>query len=180
MNEKKMREMALDGGFTRAVWMDTANLVFDKELRQYCVENTCGNYDRNYACPPDCGSTEAMEKRARRYKRALVLQTVQPVDSVMDSEQTKIARKAHNMITRELIDAYEAEGITGLAIMAGPCSFCAVCARVKGEPCRFPDKIASCLSAYCIDAGEMAAHCDMPYWCSNEEVPFFSIFLTEE
>lgn len=180
MNEKKMQDMALEEGFTRACWIDVDRLVFDHDLRHYCVENTCGNYERNYACPPDCGSPEDMEKRVRSYKRALVLQTVQPVDSVMDTEQTKTARQFHNMITRELVTAYENMGIQGLSVMAGPCSYCSKCARIEGQPCRFPEKAASCLSAYCIDAGAMAEECGMPYWCGNDEVPFFSIFLTKQ
>lgn len=177
MDEIKMKEMALEAGFTRACWMNVEDLVIDGELRQYCEENTCGNYGRNYACPPDCGTTQEMEAKIRKYRRALVLQTVQPIDSVMDTEQTKVARTAHNMISRELVDAFAAQGMTGLAVMAGPCSFCSTCGKTSGGPCRFPEKIASCLSAYCIDAGAMAEHCGMPYWCSNEEVPFFSIFL---
>ena len=177
MTENEIRERALEAGFTNAVFLNTSELVFDAALREYCVMNTCGNYDRNYACPPDCGTSEEMEAKVKSFQRALVLQTIQPVDSIMDEEQTKEARKAHNMISREFLELMEDNGIQGKFIMAGPCTVCGVCAKIEGKPCRFPKQIASCLSAYCIDAGKMAEYCGLPYWCGMEAVPFFSVFL---
>lgn len=180
MNEERMMELALEYGFTNAKVVAVSQLTFDPDLRVYCEENTCGNYQRNHACPPDCGSQAEMKARTDKYSRALVLQTVQPVESVMDSAQTKTARKAHNMLSGELMDLFQKEGIPGLRVMAGPCTYCGECSKIKDEPCRFPDKIASCLSAYCIDAGAMAETCGMPYWCGNEDVPFFSIYFFKE
>ncbi|MDO4273981.1 MAG: DUF2284 domain-containing protein [Eubacteriales bacterium] len=177
MNSNDMVKAALEYGFTNAKVIESKELVFDPELRVYCEENTCGNYGRNHACPPDCGTQAEMKERTMKYKKALILQTVQPVDSVMDSAQTKAARKAHNLLTGDFMDYLKKQGVDGLRVMAGPCSFCEVCGRITDEPCRFPDKLASCLSAYCIDAGAMAETCGMPYWCGNEEVPFFSIYF---
>lgn len=180
MTEQEMVEKAKEYGFSAAKVIAAENLVIDPDLRVYCEENTCGNYGKNHACPPDCGTQQEMKARVVQYKKALVLQTVQPVESVMDSTATKTARKAHNLLTSELMEVYKKSGIDGLRVMAGPCSYCAHCAREEDKPCRFPDKLASCLSAYCIDAGAMAETCGMPYWCGNEEVPFFSIYFFEK
>lgn len=177
MTDTEIKEFALAEGFTRAEIIGTEALTFIHSLRACCEANECGNYGRNYACPPDCGSPGEMEARVRKYRRALVLQTIQAVDDIMDSAQTKEAKKFHNMISWELIEGLRENGIEGLPVMAGPCSVCSVCARIEGKACRFPEKIASCLSAYCIHAADMAEKCGMEYWCGMNRVAFFSIYL---
>ena len=177
MTEKEMKELALSEGFTKAEIIESKELTFIHSLRACCEANECGNYGKNYACPPDCGSPQEMEARVRVYQKALVLQTIQQVDDIMDGVQTKEAKKFHNMISWELIGALRRKGIEGLPVMAGPCSACSVCARIEGKPCRFPEKVASCLSAYCIHAADMAEKCGMEYWCGMNRVAFFSIYL---
>ncbi|WP_434309884.1 DUF2284 domain-containing protein [Hominifimenecus sp. rT4P-3] len=177
MEQQVLIQMALDAGFLHAKVTDRENLVFDPTLRRYCEENTCGNFGVNYACPPDCGTPAEMEARVQKYRKALVLQTIQPVESVMDPAQTKEARRVHNQISRSLVEQLQKAGVEGLPVMAGPCSLCKVCAKIQGEPCRVPEKIASCLSAYCIDAYRMAQACGLAYWCGENRVAFFSIYF---
>lgn len=177
MTEEKMKEMALENGFTYAEWMDVKDLQFDGSLRKYCEENLCGNYGRNYACPPDCGTTKQMEEKVRKYKRALVLETVQQIEDLMDAAEIKKTRARHNKMSWELIKKVQTNEKKGMAIMAGPCAVCANCSKIAGEPCRFPDQVASCLSAYCIIAEKMAEYCGLPYWCGANKVAFFSIYL---
>ncbi|MDO4343198.1 MAG: DUF2284 domain-containing protein [Eubacteriales bacterium] len=177
MTEAEMIQMAREEGFTKAAVLPVEKLTFIHSLRACCEANECGNYGRNYACPPDCGTPQQMEERVRKYKKALILQTIQPVDDIMDSAQTKEAKKFHNMISWALVERLQNQGIVGLPVMAGPCSACSVCAKIEGKPCRFPQKIASCLSAYSIHAADMAAQCGMEYWCGMDRVAFFSIYL---
>lgn len=180
MTEEKIRETALQDGFAYAEWMDVKDLQFDGSLRRYCVENLCGNYGKNYACPPDCGNPEDMERKVRRFDRALVLETVQEIENLMDAAAIKVARSRHNKMSGELISKIRSDQVEGMAVMAGPCAVCKTCAKTEGAPCRFPDQLASCLSAYCIIAEKMANHCGLPYWCGENKVAFFSIYLCRE
>lgn len=177
MTEMEIRNAALQDGFTYAEWMDVKDLQFDGSLRKYCVENLCGNYGKNYACPPDCGTPEEMEKKVRKFDRALVLETVQQVENLMDSGEIKTVRARHNKMSWEFIHKIQSDQMDEMAVMAGPCAVCKTCAKAEGEPCRFPEQVASCLSAYCIVAEKMANHCGMPYWCGENKVAFFSIYL---
>ena len=43
---------ALSMGFAGAAIMDTKDLVFVPEYRQFCEDNLCGNYNLVPACPP--------------------------------------------------------------------------------------------------------------------------------
>ena len=47
---------ALSMGFADAAIMDTKDLVFVPEYRQFCEDNLCGNYNLVPACPPACGT----------------------------------------------------------------------------------------------------------------------------
>ena len=74
---------ALSMGFADAAIMDTKDLVFVPEYRQFCEDNLCGNYNLVPACPPTCGTVEEMQAKALKYEKALVLQTVLK-DPIMD------------------------------------------------------------------------------------------------
>lgn len=173
MTEQEWIDLALSLNFANAAVMDTGDLVFVPSFRPLCQENLCGKYGANYACPPDCGTVEEMKERILQWPRALVLQTLWDIDDPLDESQTKPAKGQHNRMTRLLIDR---AGQPGLMVGAGGCSLCSPCALVEGEPCRFPDKRYSCMSAYCIFVQEMAASCGMEYDCGTGITAFFSMF----
>ena len=75
---------ALSMGFADAAIMDTKDLVFVPEYRQFCEDNLCGNYNLVPACPPACGTVEEMQAKALKYEKALVLQTVRKGIDIAD------------------------------------------------------------------------------------------------
>ena len=89
---------ALSMGFADAAIMDTKDLVFVPEYRQFCEDNLCGNYNLVPACPPACGTVEEMQAKALKYEKALVLQTVLK-DPIMDPVLFKQAKHAQNILT---------------------------------------------------------------------------------
>ena len=64
-------------GFSDVAVMDTKDLVFVPEYRMYCEQNRCGCYNVNPACPPQSGTVEEMKQKALKYRKTLVLQTMQ-------------------------------------------------------------------------------------------------------
>ena len=180
MDEEKILKAAEAAGIDRAAFVDADDLVFEYDFRKYCEMNNCGNYGRNYGCPPDCGTPQQMEEKAMRYKKALVLQTIQPVENITDAAETGPLKKKHNARVRAFMDELAAEGISGLPIMAGPCSQCSRCAKETGEPCRFPDRVASCLSAYGINVAKLCETCGIPWDYGKHKVGFFAIYMMGE
>ena len=69
--------------------MKTKDLKFVPEFRKFCEQNDCGNYGKNYACPPACGTPEEMEEKVRKYENALVFQSRTPVKDIFDDAETK-------------------------------------------------------------------------------------------
>ena len=142
-------------GFSDAAVMDTGELVFKPEYRRFCEENQCGNYDLNPACPPESGTVEEMKQTALSYEKALVLQTIQNQD--MDYKKAKLF---HNKLTEQLADQMKESGVTDLLIMSAG-----------------PYKHNSCMSAYCIDAQQMADAVGMICWSTDDKIRYFSQIL---
>lgn len=173
MTEEEILRKAKEAGFDSAQIIDTKELHFDGSLRKYCQDDLCGNYGANHSCPPECGTPEEMKERALRYQKVLVLQTLTPVNDITDRDETGEIKHRHDQMTWGLFDDLSGQI---LPVLAGPCSICGVCEKKEGTPCRYPEKKASCVSAYCIRMSDLASRCHMPYWC-QEEVAFFSLLF---
>jgi predicted metal-binding protein len=177
-NDQELIRLAAQAGFSDAAVIDTAKVPFEPAFRACCEDNTCGKYGVNYACPPDCGTTDEMAQRVKARKKALVLQSIWQIDDPMDPAQTKPAKAAHNKMTRELIDRLEASGVgTGFMIGASGCALCSPCAVVEKQPCRFPNLRFSCVSAYCIYVQKLCELCGMEYDCGTGLVALFGIYV---
>ena len=146
---------ALEMGFSDAAVMDTTKLVFVPEYRQFCVDNLCGNYDLNPACPPESGTVEEMKERALRYPKTLVLQTM--CDQADDPRKAKLNQ---NKMTEKLAEEMKKAGHTDLLLMSAG-----------------PYKHHSCMSAYCVDAQKMADAVGMDCWKNDSMNRFFSQIL---
>ena len=48
----------------------------DASFRDMCAANACGNYGRNWMCPPDAGDIHDLMARLQTYSHVLVYQTV--------------------------------------------------------------------------------------------------------
>lgn len=176
--EEKILRLAWESGFSAVSIIDTKDFIFVPEYRRFCEENRCGNYGKNYGCPPVCGTPEEMRDKVLCYKRGLVLQSKRTMKNVFDPVETKRLKKEHTALTLRLIQILEEEGLGGgHPIMAGPCNLCETCHMAQGRPCPHERQQFSCLSAYCIDAGRMAQKCGMEMSWSGDMVSFFSVYL---
>ena len=176
IQEEELLREAEKAGFDHYKILSARKVQFDHSLRKYCEVNYCGNYGKNYSCPPACGTPEEMEEKAGRFKNVLVLQTITPVQDITDEQETRVIKHRHNQMTWGLIESLSGKLQDFLPAMAGPCQLCEKCEKGEEQPCRFPNRVASCLSAYCIQVDKLAEACDMPYWCQGE-VAFFSLLF---
>lgn len=181
-DDNTIYEIAAEAGFEDAAVIDTADLQFVYEFRALCEENDCGNYGKNYGCPPFCGTPREMEEKVRKYRKAVVFQSKTTVADVMNPLETKPVKKKHIQQTRRAMKHMEEAGMKmdGFAIMCGPCNFCPTCARLEGKPCTHEEMRTSCLSAYCINATELANHCGMEIEWGGNIASFFSLYVYDK
>lgn len=163
MKEELILQESKRVGFAKTAVMSTEDLSFHHEFRMLCEQNHCGNYGANYACPPYCGTPEEMENRVMQFKQAIVFQSRTHVENIFNDEETKEIKKVHTAMTLDAVDGMIRQGFDedGMYIMCGPCNYCKKCEMLKHTPCVREDRRFSCLSAYCIDAMDMAKHCGM-------------------
>lgn len=156
---KRLEEIAEELGFIETAEIDVDKIKFVPEYRAYCEENVCGMYNKVPTCPPQCGSFKQMHDKVLKYKKAFVMKTVWKVEDFQDNQAFTEMKSQHNMITKELVDEAKGQGIEGLTVTVGP------------------TKSSSCISAYCIDVGELAKSCEMECFCGDNRVAFFSMLL---
>ncbi len=177
MNINEIKIMCKEIGVDDAEIIDTTEIEFNPAFRPYCEENLCGQYGVNYSCPPDCGTTDEMKQRVLSHKKALVTRSVWDIADITDSEKVKAAKKIHNGYTFKIIEEMRKDGHNGFMIGTSGCTLCVPCALKSGEPCNFPDKRYSCMSAYCIYVKALAEKCNMTYDYKDGKLPLFSMYV---
>lgn len=175
ISETDMLHLAEEAGF-RAAMIDVKDMVFDAGFRKYCEVNYCGDYGANYSCPPDSGTPEEMWADIAAHNRAMVLQTKWKIEDYRDNAAILSAKRQHNAYALHLESTLRARGCTGLMTGAGSCALCDPCLKTQGQPCRYPEKRLSCLSAYCVYVKILAERCGMEYFCADGSLAFFSVF----
>lgn len=147
------------------------------EFRKYCEENRCKQYNANYSCPPLCGTTEEMEEKLASRNYALVLQSTWPIDDYENAQAIREAKRGHNALSLTLADEMRAAGVPCTMVGTGNCTLCNPCAHASGEPCRFPERRFSCMSAYCVVVQPLAEKCGMNYQWKPKDLSLYGMIL---
>lgn len=154
----KWEDKALEMGFTAAAPLDPAKLETKELVRDACTENKCRAYNKNWTCPPACGTLEECAERMHGYNNGLILQTTGKLAKTIDSRGYAETAERHMDHFRAFAEAIREEYPDALCLGAGGCTVCKECAYP--EPCRFPEKALSSMEAYglfvtqvCRDAG---------------------------
>lgn len=192
-----LRRKALELGAFRAEVLDVSRVSLDASFRSLCESNACGNYGRNYMCPPDAGGIEELMEEIRSYDCLMVYQTVGELEDSYDFEGMMEAGKRHNELAQKLraftrerrkerqdgpesetVCTEEPEGVSFLHLGAGGCRVCSVCAKVTGEPCRHPDMAMRSLETYGINVSLLAQEAGMRYINGQNTVTYFgAVFM---
>ena len=175
MSDKELLELAHGAGFSAAL-IPTEKITVDAKFRSFCEDNLCGNYNANYACPPDCGSVEEVRQKLMDQDRALVLQTIWNIGSYENKDGILEAKKAHNAAILRFTDTLHQAGFQGFCLGYGGCPLCSPCKRRENQPCAHPDKKISCLSAYCVDVAKLAEESCLEFAWTPEKLYLFGMF----
>ena len=174
MTDMDLIKLAEEAGF-RAAIIPAKDISVDGKFRKFCEDNLCGKYNANYSCPPGCGTVEEVHNRLFVADKALVLQTIHQIGSYENKEEILKSKKDLNAAVLHLTDQLRNGGITCFCLGYGGCPLCTPCKQVLGEPCAFPEKRISCMSAYCIDVGKLAERCGLEFAWSPEKLFLFGM-----
>lgn len=174
----KLTDLAQSLGAFRASVIPVEDIETDASFRDLCAANVCGNYGRNWMCPPDAGDIHDLMAALRSYSYALVYQTVSELEDSYDFEGMMDAGVAHNRLMVELrrgIDALALPRVLHLG--AGGCRMCEVCAKRTGEACRHPDLAVASLETYGVNVSKLAPAAGMKYINGKDTVTYFGAVL---
>ena len=163
-------------GFCAAI-IDTKDIVFDSSFRRYCAENLCGQYGVNHSCPPNCGSISSMERIVTGYRKALVVQSQWELHDWNDFDVINRAQQTHTAAMLRVVECMHRIQSRSRMCGVGSCNLCEVCTRTTGEPCRHPDRMFSCLSAYCINVKKLAETVGMRYVWGSTQLFLYGMIL---
>ncbi len=164
-------------GFSEVRQISVKDIEFEPSLLELCKMNSCGNYGRNYSCPPLIGEAEKLINCAKSYKTAVIFQKIYQLNDSFDIEGMENARTDFKKLTHQVNYFCKDNYSDYLLLAAGGCSECNVCGAVTGEACRFPKKAYPSLEAYAINVSTLSEKCGMKYINGKNTVTYFGAVL---
>lgn len=151
-------------------------VVINDRVRHIC-EIECERYGSTWACPPAVGTVEECTNKIHGYKQAVFFSSVAEVSDVLNLEETLETRRAHEDITNELGKYLESEGYETFILSTESCDICSECAYIKGEPCRYPEKMHPCLESHGVIVTEIVEAKEMTFYLGGNAILWFSMIL---
>lgn len=169
-----------EGAFKAAVIL-VKDIPFDCTFRKACQANTCGNYGQCWMCPPYVGDMDQLIAAAKKFRYALVYQTITEIEDSFDIEGMLSAGKHHNAVACKIKDRI-ADSFCGntLQLGAGGCRICEVCAKREEKPCRHPEQALASLEAYGVAVSELADLCGLRYSNGKNTVTYFGTYFFDQ
>lgn len=181
MDLEEIRQLILDLGAYRAGVVAVEDIDFQPDFRKLCESNACGMYGRSWMCPPLVGEVDQLIASLKRWRWAVVYQTVDALEDSYDFEGMMTAGKKMNQLTARIRRTLAEKGITPVLLLgAGGCRVCQRCAKLDDQPCRFPEQAIASLEAYGINVSVLAPQAGMKYINGVDTVTYFgAVFLGE-
>ncbi|MDR3307764.1 MAG: DUF2284 domain-containing protein [Coriobacteriales bacterium] len=165
-----------ESGFESVGAFDAPALKVLPEVRDMCAANKCHTYNKNWACPPACGSLEHYENLFKGYTRGYVFQTIVHMEDPFDYAAIASASEEHKKRFHKLVEKTEASKSSILLLGAGTCTLCAACAY-PDAPCRFPNKVYPSMEAAGLLVSDVCNLAEVPYYHGKGTVAFVSCAL---
>lgn len=166
-------------GVNHSAHIDTRDIPFNPDFREQCEQNVCGNYQKNWMCPPNVGDFAELKEKALQYKQGILFQTVHQLEDSFDFEGMQEGMAEQSRILRTFLGWIgENNLITDfLSLGIGPCPVCSRCSILDGQECRLPEQAVASVEAYGIDVTSLVKHYGIPYNNGVNTVSYVSLVL---
>ena len=176
-HSEHLLNLAKMAGFDHCAYLETKDIIFDEALRKSCEQNTCGNYGRNWACPPHCGEIRECIKKAKQYRSAIVVQYIGQLEDSYDFEGMMAAAETFEKMFNQLADLFKKEISDTYPLSAGGCHQCSRCAILENKPCVHPKTAYPSLESHGIYVSDLAQKTNMKYINGQNTVTYFGAVL---
>lgn len=181
MLQDELVRAALEAGADKAAVIDISKVVVSESFRTTCEGNQCGNFGRNWSCPPYAdGDIQRMMEEVKSYQYCLLYQIIGQLEDSFDIEGMMEAGVRLSGLSQELSGKLPELICKPYLHLSGSCRLCEKCARLTGEPCRHPEKALRSISGYGIDVYNTTSCTDLKYINGQDTVTNFGIVLFSE
>ena len=171
----KWIEKAKEMDFDVAVSIDPRTLCAREDVRSMCAADKCGAYNKNWTCPPVCGTIEECQERMRGYKTGILLQTIGRMSKAIDSKCYRETEKRHIQNFYSFAEEIQKEHPDALCLGAGGCRICKQCAYP--DECRFPRKAISSMEGYGLFVTQVCRDAGVQYHYGERTVTYTACIL---
>ena len=177
-NYESIAALAKDCGFTHYAPLDVSTLEFLQDVRDMCNAKQCNRYDKTWSCPPAIGTLDEMRERVKGYSGGILVQTVGDLEDSYDWEGIQETAKLQAANFGRMWDGLEKEYPSVLAMGTGGCAKCETC-TYPGDPCRFPDRMASSMEACGLFVSKVCTDNNLAYNYGPNKMAFTACFLVK-
>ena len=168
-------EKAKETGFDVAVILDPGMLCAREDVRAMCAADKCGAYNKNWTCPPACGTVEECQEKMRGYKTGILLQTIGHMAKAIDSKCYRETERRHLQNFYAFAEEIRKNYPDALCLGAGGCRICKQCAYP--DECRFPEKAMSSMEGYGLFVTEVCRDAGVPYHYGDRTITYTACVL---
>ncbi|KIR03104.1 hypothetical protein P261_01919 [Lachnospiraceae bacterium TWA4] len=175
---EKLKEVALACGFSHVGNLDVDTVQVRIEVRDACAVDKCHAYNKNWVCPPACGTLEECESTMRKYKMGLILQTTGELEDSFDIEGMEELQKNHSQNMHDFTDKAKELYPNSLVLGDSACRYCKDC-TYPDAPCRFPNRQSPAMEAYGMVVSDVCRDNDIPYYYGPGTLTYVGCILVE-
>jgi predicted metal-binding protein len=168
-------DKAKEAGFDVAAPLDPQTLTAREDVREMCAVDKCGFYNKNWTCPPHCGTLEECQHKMRSYPNGVLLQTIGHRSKPIDSKAYRETQQRHMKNFNAFIEEIRKEYPDALCLGAGGCQICKEC--TFPEPCRFPKKATSSMEGYGLFVTQVCKDAGLPYYYGPKTIMYIACVL---
>jgi predicted metal-binding protein len=167
----KAKEM----GFDAAAFVDPQMLIAREDVRAMCTADKCGAYNKNWTCPPACGTIEDCQKKMQKYENGILLQSIGHMSKAVDSKCYRETERRHMQNLVAFAEEIRKQYPNALCLGAGGCRVCRQCAYP--QKCRFPEKAMSSMEGYGLFVTQVCRDAGMPYYYGERTITYTACVL---
>lgn len=170
---EKIVELAREHGF-ECIGITTANkLRVRDEVRDMCSADKCKSYDRNWACPPACGTLDYFREEIGKRSSVVVFQTVGDLEDEFDIETMMETSDLHKERIPKFVSDVREIVPDCLVLAAGACTICSECSYPDAE-CRFPNRSFVSMEASGLVVSDTCTAAGIPYNHGSDHIAYVS------
>lgn len=168
-------KLAKEAGFDEAALFKPEILTAREDVRGMCATDKCGAYNKNWTCPPSCGTIEECQRQMSRYENGILLQSVGHMKKAIDSRCYRETEKRHMENFYAFAEQMRQSYPDALCLGAGGCRICKTCAYPKS--CRFPEKAVSSMEAYGLFVTQVCRDAGLSYYYGEKTITYTACIL---